>query len=145
MRFAAKRTWPDRPKAWEHQGEAESLEAFALAFATERGLGVGTEFVVLGKDSDDADLESFRVTAVDPHTLGPVGAHPEGESAPGRPAAWVPEGQAAVTEYEAPSEPPLAGAAFSFMSYMVKVVLIILGVSATLMFLMKHFNLTGPA
>ena len=146
MRYAAKRTWPDRPKAWEQQGEAEGLEAFALAFAEERGLGVGTEFVVLDKDSDDANLESFRVSGADPYTLGPVGARPEGQgTTPERSDPLSPEGQWASTDYDSPPPPPLAGAAFSFGSYMIKVVVVILAVVGTLMFLMRHFNLTGPA
>lgn len=38
MRYAAKRTWPDCPKAWEDHGEADSIESYALAFASNHGL-----------------------------------------------------------------------------------------------------------
>jgi hypothetical protein len=141
MRYAAKRTWPDRPKAWEQQGEGETLEAFALTFATDRGLGVGTEFVVLDKDSDDATLESFRVTGADPYTLGPTGPRPEGQAAASSPhGPWSPEALAAAA---ANTEPPPAfsGAAMSFMFYMIKVAVIAVGVLGTLFYLIKHFGL----
>lgn len=72
MKFAAKRTWPDQPKTWERQGEAESLEAFALAFASDAGLGQGTELMVVQKDADDPAIELFRVTATEPYALGPA-------------------------------------------------------------------------
>ena len=127
MRYAAKRTWPDRPKAWEHQGEGESLEAFALAFASERGLGVGSEFEVLDKDSDDAALVSFRVASTTPYQLGPVASR----TAP---------------QASAPADaPPFAGAAMSFGFYMVKVMVLTLAVMAALFAILKYFGLTNPA
>ena len=88
MRYAAKRTWPDRPKAWEQHGEADDLETFALAFAADRGLGEGTEFVVLDKDSDDATLVSFRVTSTVPYTLGPADAHTAQPTTGSHPDPW---------------------------------------------------------
>ncbi|WP_295446568.1 hypothetical protein [uncultured Thiodictyon sp.] len=127
MRYAAKRTWPDRPKAWEHQGEGEGLEAFALAFASEYGLGVGSEFEVLDKDSDDAALVSFRVASTMPYTLGPVAAHTDAQA--GTPA----------------DAPPFAGAAMSFGFYMVKVTTLVLGVTAALFLILKYLGLTNPA
>ena len=99
MKFAAKRTWPDQPKTWERQGEAESLEAFALAFASDAGLGVGTEMMVVQKDSDDPAIELFRVTATDPHVLGPVQPR---AAAPAQPVAAAPQG---APETGAPSQP----------------------------------------
>lgn len=127
MRYAAKRTWPDRPKTWEHQGEAENLEDFALAFASEYGLGVGSEFEVLDKDSDDAALVSFRVASTIPYTLGPVAAR-------------------IAAPASAPADaPPFAGAAMSFGFYMVKVMVVTLVVMTTLFALLKYFGLTNPA
>jgi hypothetical protein len=82
VKFAAKRTWPDHPKTWERQGEAESLEAFALAFASDAGMGVGTELMAVQKDADDPAIELFKVTAVDPYVLGPAQPRPAGPAAP---------------------------------------------------------------
>jgi hypothetical protein len=81
VKFAAKRTWPDHPKSWERQGEAESLEAFALAFASDAGMGLGTEMMVVQKDSDDPAIELFRVTATEPYALGPAQPRPAGAPA----------------------------------------------------------------
>lgn len=126
MKYAAKRTWPDRPKMWEQQGEAENLEAFALAFASELGLGVGTEFEVLDKDADDAALLSFRITNTQPYTLGPVTAHQEDQ---------------AVTD--APPPPPFGGAALSFFGYITKVWVIAIVVMGGLFWFLKYMNLTN--
>jgi hypothetical protein len=82
VKFAAKRTWPDHPKTWECQGEAESLEAFALAFASDVGMGLGTELMAVQKDADDPVIELFRVTATDPYALGPAQPRPAGAAAP---------------------------------------------------------------
>lgn len=96
MKFAAKRTWPDHPKTWERQGEAETLEAFALAFASDAGLGVGTELMVVQKDSDDPAIELFRVNANDPYVLGPAQARAvaSAESAPALPPQTAPDASA---------------------------------------------------
>jgi hypothetical protein len=69
VKYAAKRTWPDRPKSWESKGEAESAEAFALAFAQEHGLGLGTELVVTELGSEDPDLRFFRVSNTAPYEM----------------------------------------------------------------------------
>lgn len=130
MRYAAKRIWPDRVPAWEHQGEAENLEAFALAFAADRGFGIGTEFEVLDKDSDDAALVCFRITGTDPLTLGAPGPR-DGEPAADQAAGQIPP-------------PALMGSALGFFLYMAKVaVLILVGVGG-IMIALKFFNLTPP-
>ncbi len=100
MKFAAKRTWPDQPKTWERQGEAESLEAFAIAFASDAGLGLGTELMVVQKDADDPAIELFRITATDPYILGP--AQPR-SAASAQPAADAPPETTSSTD--APSQP----------------------------------------
>ena len=141
MRYAAKRTWPDRPKAWEQQGEADNLESFALAFATDFGLGVGTEFVVLDKDSDDANLESFRVTGTDPYTLGSADARTAQTVATEQPGPWSSAGR---TRQPGRDPPPFVNSAASFMFYMIKVAVLALAVIGGLMYLIKHFNLSGP-
>jgi hypothetical protein len=125
MRYAAKRTWPDRPKAWEQHGEADNIEAFALTFASDYGLGVGTEFEVLDKDSDDAALVPYRVTCTIPYTLGPVEAHKE---------------QKVQTVPPAATPASVAGAAFSFGFYMVKVAMTIMVVMAILFYLIKQIQ-----
>lgn len=94
MKFAIKRTWPDKPKTWERQGEGESLEAFALAFASDAGLGVGTELMVVQKDSDDPAVELYRVVSTEPYALGPPQAHGAGAVA-----------AASASEPAAPSRP----------------------------------------
>ena len=143
MRYAAKRTWPDRPKAWEHQGEADNLEDFALAFAADRGLGEGSEFIVLDKDSEDATLESFRVNSTDPYTLGSADARTAQPATGSRPDAWSGTAQDMATDSETP--PPFVNSAASFMFYMVKIAVLALVVLGTLFYLLKQFNLTPPA
>ncbi|HYN79785.1 MAG TPA: hypothetical protein VES73_18545 [Lamprocystis sp. (in: g-proteobacteria)] len=141
MKYAAKRTWPDRPKAWEQQGEADNLESFALAFASELGLGVGTEFVVLDKDSEDANLESFRVTGTDPYTLGPADARTAETAATEQSGPLLSAGPGAAAGGD---PPPFVNAAASFMFYMVKVAVLALVVLGTLFYLLKRFGLTPP-
>lgn len=142
MKYAAKRTWPDRPKAWEQQGEADNLESFALTFATDFGLGVGTEFVVLDRDSDDANLESFRVTGTDPYTLGSADARTAQTVATEQPGPWSSAGPDATTGGD---PPPFVNSAASFMFYMVKIAVLALVILGTLFYLLKRFNLTPPA
>lgn len=142
MRYAAKRTSPDRPKTWEQHGEAESLEAFALAFAADRGLGMGTEFEVIDKDSDDATLVGFRITGTDPLTLGNPGTR-EVEPVADRAADRTTDQTAEQHSGQAPP-PAFVGSALGFFLYMAKVAVLILGGVAGLMFVLKYFNLTPP-
>jgi hypothetical protein len=69
VKYAAKRTWPDKPKSWESKGDAESAEAFALSFADDQGLGLGTELVVMELGSEDPDLQFFKVASTSPYQL----------------------------------------------------------------------------
>jgi hypothetical protein len=135
MKFAAKRTWPDRPKTWEHHGEAETLQDFALAFAADRGLGIGTEFEVLDKDSDEATLVSFRVTATDPYAVGPVETNSPNQATDSHPSDEVGN--------QLPP-PPLASAALGFFLFMAKTAGGILILVGGIMALLKYFNLTPP-
>lgn len=68
VRYAAKRTWPEQSKTWEYEGEAASLEDFALQFATNARLAAGNRFVVIEKGGD-ATLEFFTVAANSPYRL----------------------------------------------------------------------------
>jgi hypothetical protein len=103
VKFAAKRTWPDHPKTWECQGEAESLEAFALAFASDAGMGLGTELMAVQKDADDPVIELFRVTATDPYVLGPAQPRPAGPAVPQTVPQTAPDTQA-TSEPHIPDE-----------------------------------------
>lgn len=69
MRYAAKRSWPDKPKSWEAKGEAETAEAFALDFAADKGLGLGTELVVMEMEGDDAEIQFFKVSNTSPYQM----------------------------------------------------------------------------
>lgn len=74
MKFAAKRTWPDKATTWEHQGEADDAESFASEFATLEQLAADTEFVVMCKDGDGQGVRFFRVAATAPYRLEPAEA-----------------------------------------------------------------------
>ncbi|UHD17750.1 hypothetical protein [Thiocapsa bogorovii] len=69
MKYAAKRTWPDKPKSWEAKGEAETAEAFALEFASDQGLGLGTELVVIEREGEDAEIQFFKIANTSPYQL----------------------------------------------------------------------------
>ncbi len=78
MKYTARRTWPEKSKSWEYLGESESLEEFALAFATDKALTVDTEFVVIEKAGAESEIEFFKVTRTSPYGL--VTASPRVES-----------------------------------------------------------------
>ncbi|MBK1619194.1 hypothetical protein U5801_08790 [Lamprobacter modestohalophilus] len=78
MKYTARRTWPEKSKSWEYLGESESLEEFALAFATDKALEVDTEFVVIEKAGAESEIEFFKVTRTSPYGL--VTAAPRVES-----------------------------------------------------------------
>jgi len=69
MKYSARRTWPEKSKSWEYLGEAESLQDFALAFATDTKLEVGCEFVVIEKAGAESEIEFFKVTRASPYGL----------------------------------------------------------------------------
>jgi hypothetical protein len=69
VKYAAKRTWPDKPKAWEAKGEADTAEAFALEFAADQGLGLGTELVVIEREGEDAEIQFFKIANTSPYQL----------------------------------------------------------------------------
>ncbi len=78
MKYTARRTWPEKSKSWEYLGESESLEEFALAYATDKALEVDTEFVVIEKAGAESEIEFFKVTRTSPYGL--VTAAPRVES-----------------------------------------------------------------
>ncbi len=72
MKFAAKRTWPEKSPSWEHEGDAENAEAFASEFATIEQLAVDTEFVVMTKGGDGQGTRFFRITGNSPYSFVPA-------------------------------------------------------------------------
>lgn len=68
MKYAAKRVWPEAPKQWEYEGDAEQMEAFALEYASSQQLAQGTEIIVIEKGGD-LGLEYFRVTSTEPYAV----------------------------------------------------------------------------
>jgi hypothetical protein len=79
MRYAARRTWPEKIKTWEYISEAEDMEAFALMFAEDKHLEADTEFVVIEKAGAESEIEFFKVTRTEPYAL--IAAEPRVESA----------------------------------------------------------------
>ncbi|MBK1631599.1 hypothetical protein CKO31_12760 [Thiohalocapsa halophila] len=79
MRYAARRTWPEKIKAWEYISEAEDMEAFALMFAEDKQLAADTEFVVIEKAGAESEIEFFKVSRTEPYAL--IAAEPRVESA----------------------------------------------------------------
>lgn len=79
MRYAARRTWPEKVKAWEYISEAEDMEAFALMFAEDKHLEADTEFVVIEKAGAESEIEFFKVSRTEPYAL--IAAEPRVESA----------------------------------------------------------------
>lgn len=69
MRYAARRTWPEKVKAWEYLGEAEDMEDLALTFAIDKQLEEDTEFVVIEKAGAESEIEFFKVSRTDPYAL----------------------------------------------------------------------------
>lgn len=81
MKFAARRIWPEKSQAWEYLGEAEGIDDFALMFATDKGLAVGDEFVVIEKAGADSDIEFFKVSRAAPYAVMPADPRVESQSA----------------------------------------------------------------
>jgi hypothetical protein len=79
MRYAARRTWPEKSKIWEYLGDSETVEDFALMFAEDKHLDADTEFVVIEKAGAESDIEFFKVSRTEPYTL--MTAEPRVESA----------------------------------------------------------------
>lgn len=145
MKYSAKRTWPEKPKVWEFKGEAETAEAFAVEFASTQDLRLGTEIVVMQRETDDAEIEFFRVSNTSPHQViasagGETGAQADASEA----SAGGESGSRAVplsAESEAntayvPSIRPFS----SMIFYMVKVGFIATLVIGGLGYLLKYLR-----
>lgn len=105
MKYAAKKTWPEKSQSWEHQGDSESIEAFANEFAVLEQLGADSEFVVMEKEAASSPrLQVFRVASVLPLEL--VAAEPRATTASAEP---VTAARAEDSEVEERSEAESAG------------------------------------
>lgn len=118
MNYAAKRTWPERSAAWEHQGEAETPEAFALEFAAVEQLAVEAEFVVF--DREGGESHYFRVTGRNPYQIEPTEPRPVSDTKD-REAA-----NSADQEVFVPDIKPFIGT-FSYMGKVAVLAVIIIG------------------
>lgn len=142
MKYAAKRTWPDKPKSWEAKGEAESAEAFALEFASEKGLGLGTEIVVIEREDDDGEILFYKVSNTSPYQFTSAaprvgGAGPASLDA-AAPAASAAESSPADVTVELPELPNLRPFR-SMIFYMAKVAIIAVVVIGAFGFMRKIF------
>ncbi len=142
MKYAAKRTWPDKPKSWEVKGEAETAEAFALEFAAEKGLGLGTEIVVIEREDDDGEILFFKVSNTSPYQfvsaaprVGGADSAPVGEAAAvtSAPLSDPTPADVTVTTPELPNLRPFR----SMIFYMAKVAVTAVALIAAFGFLRK--------
>ncbi len=136
MKFAAKRTWPDKAPTWEHQSEADDIESFALEFALLEQLAVESEFAVMQKDGAQT-VRFFRVAATDPYRLEPAASRQGQQTsvlATGGGASEISGSPKPQTADSAESQPPVPtlGAAISTMFYMGKVFIIATTIIAVL-------------
>ena len=85
MNYAARSTWPEKSSNWDYLGAAESIEDFALMYATDKTLAVGTEFVVIEKAGADSDIQFYKVSRAEPYALIPADPRVESIATPGDP------------------------------------------------------------
>ena len=131
MKYAAKRTWPEKSQAWEHQGDSVSIDAFASEFAVVEQLPVDTEFVVMEKEGDSPTLRFFRVQSAAPCRLTSV--EPRGNGSVSEPAGTVDHVTGEAETVALPSIRPF----ISMIFYMGKVGLIATAGIAVLALLRK--------
>mgnify|MGYP001806152570 CR=1 FL=1 len=72
MNYAARKMWPEKSATWDYLGAAESLDDFAMMYAADKALAVGTEFVVIEKGGADSEIQFFKVSRADPYALIPA-------------------------------------------------------------------------
>jgi hypothetical protein len=147
VKYAAKRTWPDKPKSWEAKGEAETAEAFALEFAADQGLGLGTELVVIEREGEDAEIQFFKIANTAPYQLahaepraGGAGGTPP-QDPPREPSPAPPGGEPGGANTEVAAAPLDSLRPFKTMIlYMVKVAVIAFAVIYALGYLFKYLR-----
>ncbi|NEX20327.1 hypothetical protein G3480_08405 [Thiorhodococcus mannitoliphagus] len=118
VKFAAKRTWPEKASSWEHEGDADSVEAFAAEFAAIEQLPVDTELVVMTKDDGGPSPRFMKIVGTSPYAF--ESAEPKTQAAspePSAPAAPDDAGQ----EEDPPVGMPNLSPVISMLFYMGKV------------------------
>ncbi|TCT20712.1 hypothetical protein [Thiobaca trueperi] len=131
VKYAAKRTWPEKSAVWEHQGEAETAQAFAVEFATIEQLGVDVEFLVMEREGG-GEIQFFRVAGTSPFRVLPAESRAGGVVAP-----------AATAVDESEPEPiamPSMSPVISMLTYMARVAFMAILVIAVLGFAMKYIR-----
>jgi hypothetical protein len=146
VKYAAKRTWPDKPKSWEAKGEAETAEAFALGFAADQGLGLGTELVVIEREGEDAEIQFFKIANTAPYQLsqaepraGAGGAVREASPSAAAPTESADEGQDQDAD-EAAAPLDSLRPFKTMVLYMAKVALIAFGAIYALGYLFRYLR-----
>lgn len=135
VKYAAKKTWPEKSAAWEHQGEAETMQAFAAEFASVERLGLDTEFVVMEREGDSGDIQFFRVSNTSPCQIVP--AEPKAGDAAKSTAASQTE---AADDAPEPMAMPSMSPVISMLTYMAKVAFMAVVAIAVLGFAMKYIR-----
>jgi hypothetical protein len=128
VKYAAKRVWPEKAQSWEHQGESDTVEAFAAEFASVEQLSSDAEFVILARDGANPETRFFRVVSCSPYKVAPAPPRSGAEQSPGA-QGTMPSGQddAQETLVAAPSIQPV----ISMLLYMGKVgIVAALGIAA---------------
>lgn len=137
MRYAARRTWPERSKTWEYLGEADSIEDFALDFATAQQLAADDELVVIEKEGAESDIQFYRVTRSSPYSLLP--AEPRVPSQSKAPQ----QAPAVDANANVPATPPRVypiRAFIAFTTYTMKVLVFAFGVGISLILIISWFQ-----
>ncbi|MTW22921.1 hypothetical protein [Allochromatium palmeri] len=139
MKFAAKRTWPDKAPTWEHQDDADDASSFALEFATLEQLAVDTEFVVMCKEGSGQEVQFFRVAATAPYRLEPAESRTAtAASAPADSAS--PAVETAEEDESAAAGLPNLSPVISMIFYMGKVAFIATAGIALMAFVIGYFR-----
>jgi hypothetical protein len=142
VKYAAKRTWPEKPKAWEFKGEADTAEDFAVDFASTQDLRLGTQIVVIEREGEDPELRFFKVANTSPYQLVTAEAGAGGPSqAPAHDLTTMPEStySDSTDDTEAVALPSLRPFS-SMILYMAKVGLFAVVVIGALGFLIKYLR-----
>lgn len=138
MKFAAKRTWPEKASSWEHEGDADNAEAFAAEFAAIEQLPIGTEMVVMSKGDGGPSTQFLKLVGTSPYAFAPVEARAQ---APAPPSSADAPSTAEPSEEEAqPVALPSLSPVISMLWYMGKVAVIATAVIALLAVLITYLK-----
>ncbi|QGU33366.1 hypothetical protein [Thermochromatium tepidum] len=141
MKFAAKRTWPDKSPTWEHHAEADDAQSFALEFATIEQLAVDTEFVVMARGTEVSEPFFFRVAGTAPYRLEPAQRRTGSATAVAEGAVEdTGQGNDVGQGDERPVTLPSMGPAISMLFYMGKVLFIATAAIALIALVIEYFR-----